>query len=156
MKYMGSKRSMLKNGLGKLLLDRSKEFDRFVDLFTGAAFVAWYVAEHTDRPVLAVDLQLYATALAQAIISRTKPLDSNQLITKWIDASITSRNSDPLYKKALMHADDSKNVKQWVLRARELCSKPSSIGPVWNAYGGHYFSPIQALTFDYLLAHLPE
>jgi hypothetical protein len=30
------------------------------------------------------------------------------------------------------------------------------IGPIWNAYGGHYFSPAQALTFDYLLDNLPE
>jgi adenine-specific DNA-methyltransferase len=156
MKYMGSKRSMLRNGLGKLLLTESRNFDRFVDLFTGAAFVAWYVAENTDRPVLAVDLQLYATTLAQSIIGRTERLDSSKLITEWIDNSIHSRNADPLWKKAQTHNENSRYIKQWVLQARELCSKPSNVGPIWNAYGGHYFSPIQALTLDYLLAHLPQ
>lgn len=156
MKYMGSKRSMLRNGLGKLLLKESKNFDRFVDLFTGAAFVAWYVAENTDRPVLAVDLQSYATTLAESIVCRTKRLDSSKLITRWLDASIKLRNTDPLWKKAQILDEDSKHVKQWVIRARELCNKPSDIGPIWNAYGGHYFSPAQALTFDYLLANLPK
>ncbi len=156
MKYMGSKRSMLRNGLGKLLLRESKNFDRFVDLFTGAAFVAWYVAENTDRPVLAVDLQLYATTLAQAIIGRTESLDSIKLITEWIDASTRSRNADPLWKKAQTHNENSRYIKQWVMQARELCSKRSNVGPIWNAYGGHYFSPTQALTFDYLLAYLPK
>ncbi len=39
--------------------------------------------------------------------------------------------------------------------ARHLCRIPSEVGPIWNAYGGHYFSPKQALTFDYLLRHAP-
>lgn len=156
MKYMGSKRSMLKNGLGKLLLSESKKFDRFVDLFTGASFVACYVAENTDRPVLAVDLQLYATILAQAVISRTKQLDSSKLISNWIDFSIRLRNVDPLWGKALKHANSRKTTKGWVLQARELCSNQSKVGPIWNAYGGHYFSPAQALTFDHLLANLPK
>ncbi len=76
MKYMGSKRSMLKNGLGKLLLSESKYHDRFVDLFTGAAFVARFVAENTDWQVWAVDLQKYSTVLAQAVIERIAPINS--------------------------------------------------------------------------------
>ena len=47
-------------------------------------------------------------------------------------------------------------IKPYVERARELCSIPSSTGPIWNAYGGHYFSPAQAITFDLLLNFLPS
>lgn len=156
MKYMGSKRSMLKNGLGKLLLHESENFDRFVDLFTGAAFVACYVAESTKIPVLAVDLQAYSTVLAQAIIGRTKQSNSIDLINKWIDAATSLRNKDSLWKKAEAHAHAIRKTKKWVLDARELCSTKSKAGSIWNAYGGHYFSPAQAMTFDYLLANLPK
>lgn len=156
MKYMGSKRSMLKNGLGKLLLSESEHFERFVDLFAGAAFVACFVAENTRVPVLAVDLQTYSTVLAQAIIGRTKQSNSIDLINKWVEAATSLRNKDSLWKKAEAHAHANKKTKKWVLEARELCSAKSKIGSIWNAYGGHYFSPAQALTFDYLLANLPK
>ena len=53
MKYMGSKITMLKNGLGQLLINQAITAERVVDLFTGAGFVAWYIAENTDKPVLA-------------------------------------------------------------------------------------------------------
>lgn len=156
MKYMGSKRSMLKNGLGKLLLSESKKYDRFVDLFTGAAFVARYVAENTDRPVLAVDLQKYSTVLAQAVIGRTEQIDSISLIKNWIDVAVTTRARDTLWKKSEELHQNLKQTKKWVMEARELCETKSKIGPLWNAYGGYYFSPTQALTFDYLLAYLPK
>jgi len=156
MKYMGSKRSMLKNGLGKLLLSESKNYDRFVDLFTGAAFVARFVAENTDRQVWAVDLQKYSTVLAQAVIGRTQQSDSFSLIKNWIDTAVVNRDKDPLWKKAEARHQSLKQTKKWVLEARELCETKSEIGPLWNAYGGYYFSPIQAITFDYLLANLPK
>lgn len=156
MKYMGSKRSMLKNGLGKLLLSESKKYDRFVDLFTGAGFVACYVAENTDRPVLAVDLQCYSTVLAEAILGRTAQLNSVDLIERWINPAVAARNQDFLWKKAQKHSQNFKRTKKWVLDARELCETESKTGPIWNAYGGYYFSPTQALTFDYLLAKLPK
>ncbi len=156
MKYMGSKRSMLKNGLGKLLLRETKRFDRFVDLFTGAAFVAWFVAENLDKPVLAVDLQKYATSLAQAVIGRTSQLDSSEIISSWIEKSAQHRNSDSFWLEAVAHFNSLVDIQEWVSRARDLCSIPSGIGPIWSAYGGHYFSPAQAITFDYLIANLPK
>ncbi len=36
-----------------------------------------------------------------------------------------------------------------------MCLLPTRIGPIWNAYGGYYYSPSQAITFDYLLKYLP-
>ncbi len=45
MKYMGSKRSMLLNGLGELLTEESKDAKRFIDLFSGSGAVATFVAK---------------------------------------------------------------------------------------------------------------
>lgn len=157
MKYMGSKRSMLKNGLGMLLLRESAQHDRFVDLFTGAGFVAWYVAENINKPVLAVDLQKYSTTLARAVIGRAQALSPNDLITTWIEDSCRKRDANPLWAEAWdLQARKVRSVKNWVNDARKLCSEKSNVGPIWSAYGGHYFSPVQALSVDYLLANLPS
>jgi adenine-specific DNA methylase len=37
-----------------------------------------------------------------------------------------------------------------------LCGGRESSGEIWRSYGGHYFSPVQSLAFDILLAHLPS
>jgi hypothetical protein len=43
-----------------------------------------------------------------------------------------------------------------VARARKACESLSLPGPTWNAYGGHYFSPVQALAFDAMVSVLPR
>jgi len=154
MKYMGSKRSMLKNGLGDLLLEQTILFDRFVDLFTGGGFVSWFVAEKVNKTVLAVDLQRYSTVLAEAVISRTKPLDANKIYENWVAKAKKKRNASYLWKKARHLSNLNLPAKLYVDQARKLCETKSTIGPLWNAYGGHYFSPAQALSFDYLLDNL--
>jgi len=156
MKYMGSKRSMLKNGLGQLLIHQAQTAERFVDLFTGGGFVAWYIAENVNMPVLAVDLQEYATTLAKAIICRTKILDPFALITAWIQKAVDERNGSKLWGEAARLKYSGADIKEWVEKSRKLCKKPSEVGPIWNAYGGHYFSPSQALTFDFLISRLPK
>ena len=156
MKYMGSKRTMLTNGLGTLILAEVEKYNRFVDMFSGASFVSWFVAERNDIPVLAIDLQRYSTILADAVISRTHPFSSNELIETWIRRSINSRNKTNLWKLSTELEKNKENIPDYVEKARELCSVNSPAGPIWNAYGGHYFSPSQALTFDYLLKYLPE
>jgi 16S rRNA G966 N2-methylase RsmD len=147
---------MLKNGLGQLLIQRAQTAERFVDLFTGTGFVAWYIAENVDKPVLAVDLQEYATTLAKAIICRTKILDPIALNKTWIQKAIDERNATSLWGEAARLIYNGADIKDWVEKSRKLCKKPSEIGPIWNAYGGHYFSPSQALTFDFLISHLPK
>lgn len=156
MKYMGSKRSMLKNGLGDLLLEQAVLFDRFVDLFAGGGFVSWFVAERIAKPVLAVDLQKYSTILCEAVITRTEPLEADALNNKWIAEAKRKRNTSYLWKKAKHFSNEAIEIRTFVDQARILCETQSLIGPIWNAYGGHYFSPAQALTFDYLLDNLPE
>jgi adenine-specific DNA methylase len=156
MKYMGSKRAMLKNGLGDLLLEQAVSFDRFVDLFAGGGFVSWFVAERVAKPVLAVDLQKYSTILCEAVISRTESLDAEALNEKWIAEAKRKRDASSLWKKVKRFSNEAFEIRTYVEQTRILCEKKSMIGPIWNAYGGHYFSPTQALTFDYLLDNLPE
>lgn len=156
MKYMGSKKSMLMNGLGELLGQQVTRAERFVDLFTGAGFVAWYVAENSDKPVLAVDLQSYATILAKTVIGRVVTLNPRNLFDEWIIKAIEARNNSFLWNEANRLKQDNLEISEWVTKSRGLCEKLSTIGPIWNAYGGHYFSPDQALTFDYLLSYLPD
>ncbi len=156
MRYMGSKRSMLNNGLGELLLEQSILFDRFVDLFAGGGFVSWFVAEHVNKPVLAVDMQRYATILVEAVISRSVPINSRRIFENWVETAIKKRNGSYLWKRGMHLSNQMLPVKSYVDQARKLCERKSKIGSIWNAYGGHYFSPTQALTFDYLLENLPN
>jgi adenine-specific DNA methylase len=84
MKYMGSKRAMLAGGLGDIIERNVRDAGRFVDLFTGSGSVACFVAENFDVPVLATDLQDYATALARSVVGRSLPLEFNAWGPTWI------------------------------------------------------------------------
>lgn len=156
MKYMGSKRSMLRNGLGTLILEEAEYATRVIDPFCGTASIAWFAAEHTHLPVLAADLQLYAVVTARAVISRTTAIDPAPLIDSWLRRAEAVCTEGHLWKNVeeLEHQDDGS--PRFVEAARQLCARPSSIGPVWNAYGGYYFSPRQALLLDYLIRCLPK
>lgn len=158
MKYMGSKRVMLQNGLGTLISEESKNAKRIVDLFCGAGSVVRFAAENTEHPILAVDLQEYSVILAKAILRKVFPLDSTKLEKKWILKAEEVRKQSALWNKAkkLSTKIDMRAVRSYVEKCREFCREKSNIGPILNAYGGYYFSPEQALTFDYLLRNLPD
>ncbi len=156
MKYMGSKLSMLKNGLGNLICARAQFCQRVVDLFCGAGSVAWFAAENTSLPVLAIDLQSYASTLARAVIGRVVPLDADNLVAEWLGQVSYSLSRSPLWRRAVAMEESASDICVFVQASRTLCTQLSKIGPIWNAYGGYYFSPKQALTFDYMLKYLPE
>jgi adenine-specific DNA methylase len=153
MKYMGSKRWMLSNGLGSLLTEHAGGAERFVDLFSGTAAVSWHVAAGTDVPVLAADLQVYSSVLARAVVGRTRELKSTQLVQQWVGLSEQRSVEDPLWAKANRFDIDGLTQQQ-VLRARKLCADAE--GPIARAYGGYYFSPAQAIMIDSLRAELPS
>ncbi len=155
MKYMGAKTHLLRNGLGQILLDRARKTHRFVDLFCGSGVVAWHVATAMDIPVLAVDLQRYAAILAQAVISRTRAVDADWLAEAWFRAAHAVVANHP-YGEEARRMDRILDTAERVREARMLCAAPSELGPVWNAYGGYYFSPFQALSLDALLRTLPN
>jgi len=153
---MGSKRSMLRNGLGELLTEQSRYVRRFVDLFCGAGSVSWFVAETLELPVLAADLQEYAVVMARAVIERSAPLNAAQISKKWLEEVRLRVRTSWQWENAIALADRFEDICDLVSSARQLCELPSDIGPIWGAYGGHYFSPAQAILFDFMLKHSPQ
>jgi adenine-specific DNA-methyltransferase len=157
MKYMGSKKFMLKNGLGELIRDQLPHANRFVDPFCGSGSVVHFVAQIFDKQIVACDLQEYAVVLANAVIGRTQKTDTESLKKNWLGLAEKNLKKSKLFLKAInLDKLYSKNIGKWVKESRKLCETKSIIGPVWNAYGGHYFSPKQSLTFDYLIKTLPQ
>ncbi len=153
MKYMGSKRVMLQNGFGSAILSSARKTRRVVDLFAGSGAVSWYAAEALDQPVLAVDLQAYSAILSGAIISRTRGLDVHRLEDDWLAPSRRSARRCAQWSASGIFDDPRR--KSDVERARALCEEAKD-GMIWQAYGGHYFSPRQAILLDRALALLPS
>jgi adenine-specific DNA-methyltransferase len=152
-KYMGSKRWMLSNGLGTLLVRRSANAERFVDLFSGTAAVSWHVADHQDVPVLAADLQSYSSVLARAVLDRTQELHSPRTVSNWIERA-QARSQDNELWPAAEKASRGRLSARKVLAARALCKDAEGI--VTSSYGGYYFSVQQAIMIDSLRETLPK
>lgn len=123
MKFMGSKRSMLLNGLGEAIAEMAPSHRRFVDLFTGSGVVAWHVAQKYDVEVLAGDLQQFCVVLASSVISRTKPLDGRWL-DDWIAAAdVELRASSILVEaKRLQELFAMQTLNEW-RSAQGSCAK---------------------------------
>lgn len=154
-KYMGSKQSLLANGLGELVVAQSRSVARVIDLFSGAGAITWHAAEHAPLPVLAVDLQHYSKALAEAVILRTSAVAPGVVEDEWLGPAGRRLHRSKLWRMA--SGMSRRGLTGATVRtAREVCEEPSSIGPIWNAYGGFYYSPAQAIAFDYLRATVPE
>ena len=154
MKYMGSKRLMLQNGLDKIIEKRMCGTDRFVDLFCGSSIVSWYVSRKHPVPVLANDLQEFCRVLAASVVCRTFSLGT-RWIDSWLDRATSAAQRDTLFDLAnFLQCDHSRTVSQITDDARSLCDKATS--PITAAYGGYYFSPLQAIYLDYLRASVPR
>jgi adenine-specific DNA methylase len=148
MKYMGSKRWMLKNGLGSLLAEVAPSAHRFVDLFAGSGAVAAYVAQKVEIPVIAFDLQVFSSVLSKAIIGRSHKIDADKLWQAWHKkASAIRKRNVPII--------NGRFTRVHVGELREWCASRKKL-TVTRAYGGHYFSPMQAVWIDALRASLPE
>jgi adenine-specific DNA-methyltransferase len=154
-KYMGSKLSMLQNGLGPLIRSRARSVERVVDLFSGSGAVSWFVAENTRTPVLANDLQEFASVLARAVIGRTGPLDPASVGAAWFVAANAQIWNTLIWYEAKALERSAGPTKQLVAACRKLCESKPDVGTIWGAYGGHYFSPSQALAIDALRNTLP-
>jgi adenine-specific DNA-methyltransferase len=150
MKYMGSKRAMLLNGLGTLLEHEIVNADRFVDLFTGSAAVANHVAQKYNVPVLASDLQAYSVVLANAVLLRRRKLNWKRHWIGW-----QCRASRIVRSLPRVPTTSGSITKQSVRACRDWCAHKSDL-KITAAYGGHYFSPRQAVWIDALRATLPK
>jgi len=159
MKYMGSKRWMLRNGLGHLLHEEIPKAKRFVDLFSGSGAVAQFAATTGDHAieVVAFDLQLFCVALAQSVVGRSKSIKSEEVWTAW-----RKRAEDQLQT---WHSHERANqtipglhrgfTQAFVKQTRADCSQ-ETFGALTSAYGGYYFSHGQSLWLDALRVTLPE
>lgn len=148
MKYMGSKRAMLTNGLGELLNSEVVKADRFIDLFAGSGAVSIHVAQRFSIPVVSVDLQQYSSILTRAVVNRKSSVNHAKVWTAWYRrAKAIANKFDP--------PDPFKLTKQTVKDARAWCSEQENTLVV-GAYGGHYFSPKQAVWLDALRSTLPK
>ena len=159
MKYMGSKRKLLKKGLGALLRQEMRKASRFVDLFSGSGVVSRFVASRFKKKVVSVDLQLFSSVISAAYICRTKKIKGSVIVDAWIESA--KRDYDSSRERAIVDewsdsCGDKKLFKKDVLFARKLCAKHICDGVTWNAYGGYYLSPRQALQVDCLLRTLPS
>jgi len=154
MKYMGSKRAMLLNGLGELLSDLVPNKSGFYDLFCGAASVSGFVASRFNVPVFSNDLQAYAVALAKAQVEQDSVFSVGRVLREW---SMFARrwlndNDDPTETASKFYWD-RENVaegRRIVAAAREFCGQLPPAYALTRAYGGYYFSPLQAITLDAL------
>jgi adenine-specific DNA-methyltransferase len=145
---MGSKRAMLLNGLGDLLADTAPTTKRFVDLFAGSGAVAIHVATKYEIPVVASDLQRYSAVLAGAVLERKTELEWEKIWTEWHASAkeVYSRQRPPKVNRVTKKTVE--DFRDWSLRRRSL--------PLTKAYGGHYYSPVQAVWIDAFRATLPQ
>ena len=152
MKYMGNKTVLLRGELGKLLARRAASSDRFIDCFAGSGAVAQFVSETTRTQVLSADLQQYSAELAGCIVERLRPLDTSTVVTSWTSKVSDGMQAHPDLPAWRKHSgsEDAESVT----RAREW-SAHSSEGFITRHYGGHYFSPVQAVALDRLFTALP-
>jgi adenine-specific DNA-methyltransferase len=156
MKYMGSKRWMLGNGLGHLIQDELKSAKRFVDLFSGSASVAHFAATSRGAvPVIACDIQQFSVVLAGAVITRTEAFDPEPVWRAWHQrARQYLANSQKLRVAEAPIPGLRKGFTQdFVEQERKCCADDDQ--PISNAYGGYYFSRGQALWIDALRATMP-
>jgi adenine-specific DNA-methyltransferase len=146
MKYMGSKREMLQNGLGVVLDRETRSASRFVDLFAGSGVVALYVARKRAIRVRAVDAQDYSAALVNAVLHRQTPFAWEMSWRKWLERANT--------KVGLTRVPQVTQITHAIVGdCRAWCTKRKT--PLTRAYGGYYFSPQQSLWLDALRVTAP-
>ena len=83
---------------------------------------------------------------------RQEALPSEVLAKEWIQVAAEVRSNDALWTKACKF-DPVSLERNDVMSARGLCGSSNTL--ITRSYGGHYFSPAQALTTDALLATMP-
>jgi adenine-specific DNA-methyltransferase len=147
---------MLSSGLGKIIAKQAHDANRFADLFAGSSAVGWYVAENVQCPVIASDLQSFAVCLAEAVITRDTALNADDIWQRW------SKDAEAIAHEEEVSADAEQFGRlSWkqarrrsVMEARLICGRSRNL--VTRAYGGHYFSPHQAVHIDALRKTLPD
>ncbi|CUJ09956.1 DNA adenine methylase [Achromobacter xylosoxidans] len=155
--------------LGEILRFESAGARRVADPFCGSGAVSWFLAHSTDKAVFSSDLQSFAAARAAAVVERTTKLDADSIIRSWFQAARKIVNlvavQFPNAKRSIQpDLTTAADIRPLVLRSRKFCQAvlPPLLGriggefPMTVAYGGHYFSPMQALELDALRRTIPK
>ncbi len=145
---------MLSNGLGETIRNTIPGHTRFVDMFSGSGSVSWHVAMNYSVPVLAADLQHFSVALAQGVLSRTR-MEKLAVLEDWICRAQRELSKNELVSEAKLIQSrlDDEPIENVAKAARALSGESS--GVLARAYGGYYFSPLQAMWLDALRATIP-
>lgn len=146
MKYMGSKRWMLQNGLGDLIAQEVPNAARFVDLFAGAGAVSVHVSSKYEIPVVAYDLQAYSRVLVAAVIERESELQIDAVWRNWYARARALRQTVRPPSALVVNQATVRHHRKWSSKQEWTVTK---------AYGGHYFSSLQAVWLDALRQTLP-
>jgi adenine-specific DNA-methyltransferase len=167
MKYMGHKGKLLPI-LSDILKEEAAGGARIADPFCGSGAVSWHLAQHTDKMILSGDLQSFAVTRAGAVIERTTPIEPKSITKKWFASAkkIVDKITDqfPNASKSVHPEITIPEIQQIVLRSRSFCeevlppllNKMRGHFPMALAYGGHYFSPLQAIELDALRQTVPS
>ena len=145
--------------------DLGRKANRLCDPCCGSGIVAWDLAERFNKPVVAGDLQQFATIRAAAVLHRLSPIANYQPLSDWIDgaekqlASIRTVIDPPeISGRALRkYRDYVKQTREYAdTKLPRILNKLGGEWPASKAYAGHYFSIEQALLFDILRRQLPK
>jgi len=156
MKYMGSKRWMLRNGLGEILKREANKSGRFFDLFSGSGAVSWHVATKTKAKVFSSDLQSFSADLCSSVIERTSTLDAQIIWRLWKGRAINFIEARRRTVAANLKSKESEISKRSVAAVRERCRREDKLLSITRAYGGHYYSHAQSIWLDALRSTLPR
>jgi adenine-specific DNA-methyltransferase len=160
LKYMGSKSSMLRNGLGELLTEQIPLKGRFFDLFCGSGSVSGHVAQQFNIPVFAGDLQKYAVILAAAQVEQTLSFSPSTVWKNWQRKAVNflSDHFQTLEAASRLSklAGSSCEMRNTVSLARKFCNGLPNLFALSRAYGGYYYSPLQAMHLDALRFAVPR
>ena len=168
MKYMGNKSKMLPI-LSDILVSRTRDAEKVADAFCGSASVSWHLAEILDKTIISSDIQSFAVSRASAVIERTEAVNSQIMLKTWfrrakkVVGDVASHFPSNLksIEPDLAKPEDIKNI---VDQSRKFCEEVLPVvfknftgqWPISKAYGGYYYSPVQALIFDALRQSLPK
>jgi adenine-specific DNA-methyltransferase len=168
MKYMGNKSKMLPV-LSEVLAAHAVSSEKIADAFCGSATVSWHMAEFTDKVIVAGDIQSFAVARASAVIERVEAVDPERMLKLWFskagDIVNAVANHFPNHLKSIEpDLTNSEYIKTVVEQSRKFCEDVLPVvfrdfkgaWPISKAYGGYYYSPVQALVFDALRQSLPR
>lgn len=168
MKYMGHKGKLL-SFLGDVLIEESRTANAIADPFCGSGAVSWYLAQNTNKSIISGDLQKFAVCRAASVVERTVAVDAKSIFKPWVNrASALVKSIVEKFPNAEASVEpDPKttgDIISLVIRSRVFCESvlPNLLKglhkqfPMTKAYGGHYFSPMQALMLDALRATMPR